>query len=126
MGNISIKLNLQQLKHVRKTMKGVSGDVEVLIIPIAENKLFAGEKGVYLDATAIEIKDRSKFGPDQKDTHLIKQSFPKEVYDAMSQEQREAMPIIGNAVLWGRRESEPQASQFEPAANEEEHDDLPF
>ena len=124
MGNISIKLNLRQLKHVQKTMKGINGDVEVLIIPIKENSIFNGEKGAYLDITAIEIKDRSKFGADQKDTHLLKQSFTKEVYDAMSDEEKKACPILGNAIVWGSRESEPQSSDFAPA--EEEHDDLPF
>lgn len=124
MGNISIKLNLRQLKHVHKTMKGINGDVEVLIIPIKENNLFNGEKGIYLDVTAIEIKDRSKFSAEQKDTHLLKQNFSKEVYEAMIDEEKRALPILGNAIAWGSREAEPQNSNFAPI-NEDE-DDLPF
>ena len=86
MGNISIKLNLKQLSHVEREMTGKDGKkIKCLIIPIEENKLFVGEKGVYLDITAIEIKDRSKFTESQKDTHLLKQSFSKDIYDAMSE-----------------------------------------
>lgn len=132
MGNISVKLNLAQLKHVKREMTGKNGDkVEVLIIPIKENELFVGEKGVYLDITAIEIKN--KVG-DSKDTHLLKQSFPKEMYDAMSEEQKQSYPILGNAIQWGRQEPAPVQSEAlsESAVDAymdqagEEADDLPF
>lgn len=121
MGNISTKLNLAGLKHSRKLLSGKSGQVDCLIIPIVENKLFIGEKGLYLDLTHIEIKDRSKQAPDQKDTHLIKQSFSKEVYEAMTEEERKSYPILGNSILWTSNQNEPELS-----APIEEHDDLPF
>lgn len=121
MANISVKLNLAGLKHSRKLLKGQSGEIDCLIIPINENKLFKGEKGLYLDLTLIEIKDRSKQSPDQKDTHLVKQSFTKEVYDAMSEEERKSYPILGNAILWSSNSNEPALA--EP---KEEDDDLPF
>lgn len=128
--NISIKLNLRQLTHIERDITGKDGNkVKCLIIPIKENKLFEGEKGVYLDITAIEIKN--KVG-DSKDTHLLKQNLSKEVYDAMPEEQRNAMPILGNAIQWGRREPEPQQSaelseSAVDAYNDEvPHDDLPF
>lgn len=112
MGNISIKINVCQLAHVQREMTGKDGQkVKVLIIPVEENKLFVGEKGVYLDITAIEIKDRSKFSADQKDTHLLKQNIPKDVYDKMTEDQRNSLPILGNAILWGRQEAAPVASQ---------------
>ena len=134
MGNISIKLNLSQLKNVVREMPGKDGKkIKCLIIPIDENQLFTGEKGIYLDITAIEIKDRSKFSDTQKDTHLLKQSFSKAIYDEMSEEKRTAMPILGNAIQWGRKEPEPQTSNdlSESAvdqynANSEEESDLPF
>lgn len=132
MANISLKVNLRQLKHVQREMNNKDGKkIKVLIIPIEENDLFQGEKGVYFDMTAIEIKDRSKFAADQKDTHLVKQSLPKAKYDAMSDEQKKAMPILGNAILWGRQEAAPQESGelSESDVNkfaEEDHDDLPF
>lgn len=131
MGNISINLNLSQLKHVKREMKGKDGkNVTVLIIPIEENNIIQGEKGNYINITAIEIKDRSKQKEGQKDTHLLKQDFPKEIYNSMSEEERRAQPILGNAILWGQREAEPQQSTSlsESAVDQynEAHDDLPF
>ena len=121
MANISVKLNLAGLKHTRKVLKGNSGDIDCIIIPIDKNNLYRGEKGLYLDLTCIEIKDRSKQAPDQKDTHLVKQAFAKEVYEAMTDEEKKAMPILGNAILWSSNKNEiPLAEPIE------EHDDLPF
>lgn len=134
MANISLKINLRQLKHVEREMKG-QGDkmIKCLIIPLEENMIYQGEKGAYLNLTAIEIKDRSKFSADQKDTHLIKQDVPREKYDAMTDEQKKAMPIIGNAILWGRQESAPvESAELSNSAidayneNKEEYDNLPF
>ena len=121
MGNISTKLNLAGLKHSRMNMKGQSGMIDCIIIPIEANRLFKGEKGLYLDLTHIEIKDRSKQATDQKDTHLIKQSFAKEVYEAMSEEERKSYPILGNSIVWGQNSNEPNL-----APPIEEGDDLPF
>lgn len=96
MSNISTKLNLSGLKSVIQTKKGKSGDIECLVIPIDQNHLFRGEKGIYLDLTHIPLKN-----PRDKDTHLVKQSLPKDVYSAMSEEDRKAMPILGNTIVWG-------------------------
>lgn len=134
MGNISIKLNLRQLKHVEREMNNKDGKpIKVLILPLEENMIFQGEKGAYLNLTAIEIKDRSKFSADQKDTHLVKQDIPKATYEAMSEDQRKAMPILGNAILWGRQEAAPvESSEMSNSAvdeylnKDEGHDDLPF
>lgn len=134
MGNISIKLNLRQLKHVEREMKG-QGDkmIKCLIIPLEENMIYQGEKGAYLNLTAIEIKDRSKFTADQKDTHLIKQDVPKDKYEAMSEEQKKSLPIFGNAILWGRQESSPvESSEISNSAvdaymaNDDDDSALPF
>lgn len=130
--NISIKVNLKQLKHVEREMTNKDGKkIKVLILPVEENMIFQGEKGSYLNLTAIEIKDRSKFSADQKDTHLIKQDIPKEKYEAMSEEARKAMPILGNAIAWGRQEAAPVASSelSESAVDQymdEADDSLPF
>ena len=137
MSNISLKLNLTQMKHVRRDMSGKNGKkIDCLIIPIDENGLIKGEKGVYFNITAIEIKDRSNFKPDQKDTHLLKQSYPTEIYSQMSDEQKNSQPILGNAIDWGkvtRSEPIPKQSDYlsESAVdkyndNKEEWDDIPF
>lgn len=120
MANISIKINLRQFKNVVKGMKRKDGTtVKCLVIPIESNNLFVGEKGIYADLTAFQIKN--KVGG-SKDTHLIKQSLPKEVFDALTDDEKKAMPILGNAILWGAYEPEPQAADIQ----EEGDDDLPF
>lgn len=122
MSNISTKVNLRQLKsEVRKFSSKKSGEIECLVIPIKQNNLFEGEKGVYLDISAIEIKNKVN---NSKDTHLLKQDLPKEVYSKMSDDEKKAMPILGNAIYWGKREAEPVPPDEELSA--EEKDDLPF
>lgn len=106
--NISIKINLRQLKSHVMSLKGREGMIECIVIPIAENSLYTGEKGIYLDLQAWEIKDKR---PDRKDTHIIKQSYPKEVFDQLSESQKQSIPIIGNAILWGGF-SEPEPNDF--------------
>jgi len=122
MSNISIKINLRQLKSAVRTMKAASGDIECLIIPIDQNYLVRGEKGLYLYMQAYELKEKKA---DRKDTHLIKQGFPKEVFDAMTDEQKKTTPIIGNLVVWGYSEPAPlnvEIVETQPG----ESDDLPF
>lgn len=118
MGNISIKLNLSGLKHAVREEKGQSGMQKCIIIPIAQNNLFEGEKGLYLDLTAIELKNPA---PDQKDTHLLKQNMPKDLYEKMTEDERKALPILGNAKVWGTSSNEPQLNQPTPPDS-----DLPF
>lgn len=119
MSNISIKINMEALKCVKQIKKGKSGDVLCLVIPIKANNLYEGEKGTYLDLTALELK-KPKEG--SKDTHLVKQNLPKEVYAAMTEEQKNAMPILGNAIVWGASSS----NEVHAAEVIEEDDDLPF
>ena len=128
MGNISIKLNLKQLKHIEREMKGKDGNkIRVLIFPVAENNFYEGDKGTYLDMTAIEIKNKKG---DSKDTHLVKQNLPKEVYSNMTDEEKKSTSILGNAIVWERREPEPNTSDSfsgsEVDKYEEDIDDLPF
>ncbi len=127
MGNISLNLNLQQLKHAVREMKGKRGMVKVLVLPIDENNFIEGEKGTYLNIQGYEIKNKKT---DSKDTHILKQSFTKEIFEIMSDEEKRALPIIGNATHWERREPDPVSSDAlsDSAVDqyEEEKDDLPF
>lgn len=118
MSNFTTKLNLAGLKHSRKLLKGESGQIDCLIIPIKENQLFIGEKGLYLDLQHHEIKNPVE---GQTDSHLVKQSLPKEVYDKMSDDERRAMPILGNSKTWT-----PQSNEAQLAEPQDEDDDLPF
>lgn len=120
MSNVSAKINLMQLKVARKVMTGVNGPVDCIVIPIAANHLFVGEKGIYLDIAGFEIKNPIK---DSTDTHLLKQSLPKEVYQAMTDEQKKDQPILGNLKVWGGF-TEPEPAS--PMTTSPETDDLPF
>lgn len=134
MSNFSVNLNLKALKNafVKKMKKKDGTLIDVLIIPIVDNTLFVGEKGIYLDLQAVEVQNRPA---DRKDTHIVKQSFPKAVYNAMTEEQRKASPILGNAILWnGAPATTPNIDpnqQQPPATNGgqqqfPDEDDLPF
>jgi hypothetical protein len=117
---ITGKLNLLNLHAIKKMVPGKTGDVECLIIPIEKNKLFVGEKGVYLDIIAFELKEQKE---GRKDTHLIKQSFNKEIREAMTEDQKNNIPILGSlTVSTGQEEREP-VSSTETLGTE---DDLPF
>ena len=119
---ISGKLNLMQLHAIRKMITGAAGPVECLVIPIAKNRLFVGEKGVYLDLIAFEV-DPAKRTADSKDTHLIKQSFSKEVRSEIGEEGLKQLPILGNLQVWdGQGESEPTSTM----AVQDELSGLPF
>jgi hypothetical protein len=120
MSNISAKLNLLMLKGAVQKMKAKSGLIDCIVIPIDQNNLFRGEKGIYLDMIAFEIKNKQN---DSKDTHLIKQSLPKEIREKMTQDELNAMPILGNISVWGEHaESEPVSSP----APIDPGNDLPF
>ena len=91
MGNFSIKEDLLKLKGSFITnFKGRTETKRCLVIPVDDSGLYVGEKGVYLNLTAIEMEN-----PQFKETHCIKQSLDKEIYEALSEEQRQALPIIG-------------------------------
>lgn len=117
MSNLNIKLNLQNLNCVCRFEKGKSGPVECLIIPLAANHLFKGTKGVYLDLTAFELKEKK-----ENKTHLVKQQFPKDVFKAMTDEQKRATPILGDVSVWEHTEAEP-VSDLTPMP---EGSDLPY
>lgn len=93
---ITGKINLLNLIAAKKMIKGAAGEVECLVIPIEKNKLFVGEKGVYLDIVAFDIKKQGE----SKDTHVVKQSLSKDEREKMTDEQLKAMPIIGNLTVF--------------------------
>lgn len=91
MGNFGIKIDLLKLKNSFVTnLKGKAATKRCLVIPIDDSGVYLGEKGVYLNLTAVEMREQ-RYG----DTHVLKQSLAKEVYQAMSEEERMAQPIFG-------------------------------
>lgn len=74
-----------------RNLQGKSATKKCIIIPVDDcDGMFLGEKGCYLNMTAIEMQN-----PQYTDTHCIKPDIPKEQREAMTDEQRNAIPIIG-------------------------------
>lgn len=66
--------------------------------------------------------------PKFSETHCLKQSLDKEVYEAMTEEQKQALPIIGGMKPLEKKPA-PQMnvnSTFDGAQSVENEDDLPF
>lgn len=92
MPNYGIKIDLLKLKGAfMRNLQGKSATKKCIIIPVDDcDGMFLGEKGCYLNMTAIEMQN-----PRYTDTHCIKPDIPKEQREAMTDEQRNAIPIIG-------------------------------
>ncbi len=91
MANYSIKADLLKLKGAFLTnLKGKTATKRCLIIPVDDAGLFVGEKGIYLNMTGVEMRE-PKYG----DSHCVKINLDREVYNAMSEEERKAIPILG-------------------------------
>ena len=122
MSSYAIKVNLKGLQNAG--LVNVKGK-RCALIPVDDNaEIFVGEKGIYLNLTAIEMKQASQFG----DTHFLKGNLDKEAFEKLTEEERKALPIIGNMRPFERRVAEQPAesiadTDITPAGDD---DDLPF
>ena len=120
--NYGIKVDLQKLQNAfLRNFTGRTATKRCICIPIDDNpSIFLGEKGCYLSMTAVEVSN-----PQYGDTHFLKPDLPKEVREHMTQEQRDALPIIGNMrpLVKGQPISQTVSSE-QPETDPQ--DDLPF
>lgn len=124
MPNYGIKIDLLKLKGAfMRNLQGKSATKKCIIIPVDDcDGMFLGEKGCYLNMTAIEMQN-----PQYTDTHCIKPDIPKEQREAMTDEQRNAIPIIGGLYAIERQPQQMSvdttigADAFAP-----DDEDLPF
>lgn len=93
MSNYGIRLDLLRLQGAfTRNLKGKTATKRCLIIPIDDNPgFYLGEKGCYLNLSAFETQN-NQYG----DTHLVKQNLPKEQRERMTEDERNAIPIVGN------------------------------
>lgn len=118
---ITFKVNLLQYKAAIMDIKNKDGKpTSCVVIPIELNNLVKGEKGVYADFAAFEFKNKQE---NSKDTHLVKQSLPKEIFQAMTDDAKKEMPIFGNLRVWEERAEQMPTSSVVPV---DESDGLPF
>ncbi|WP_418894204.1 hypothetical protein [Limibacterium fermenti] len=91
MSNLSIKVNLMRVPGaLLLNLKGKLETKQCVVIPVEDSGLYVGEKGVYLNLTAIEYKERK-----YDDSHFVKMSVDREVYEGMTEDERLAIPIVG-------------------------------
>ena len=98
--NFTISVNLQKLKNAGLvTINGKTGKKRCVCIPVDDNpEIYVGEKGIYLGLVALERKEVSE----HNETHIVKGNMPKEVREAMSEEERKGLPIIGSVRAIGQ------------------------
>lgn len=137
MSNLSIKINLTRIPGVVfSKLTGKTGQKkDCIIIPVEDCHLFVGEKGVYLDLAAYEFKEQK-----YSDSHMVKQSFSKEIIEEiksialtvnpnlteaeLQEVVNKANPIIGGIKPFQKVEIQPTETDFAPAIGD--GSDLPF
>ena len=137
MSNLSIKINLTRIPGVIfSKLTGKTGQKkDCIIIPVEDCNLFVGEKGVYLDLAAYELKEQK-----YSDSHMVKQSFSKETIEQikelalivnpnlteadLQEVVNKANPIIGGIKPFQKAEMQPTETDFAPSVGD--GSDLPF
>lgn len=123
--HLTIRINLAAFKSAGVVnLQGKTGVKKCLVIPIEENHLYHGNKGVYADFIGWYNEKLSN-----GTTHLIKQSFSKEIRNSMSQDERNSLPTFGDVrPIISDVEQSAGSVEFETAAMTpvESTDDLPF
>lgn len=122
--NFGIKIDLLKLKGAfMRNLKGQTATKRCLIIPVDDcDGIFLGEKGCYLNLTAIEMQN-----PQFNDTHCIKPDLPKEQREAMTPEEQKAVPILGGLHAIKVEQSQMSVNgTLGQEAFDANDDDLPF
>ena len=123
MNIFSLKVDLLKLKNAcRVTIPGKTSRKRGIFIPFEDNsEVYDGEKGVYLNLTVVEMKQPGQYG----NTHIVKGNKPEEEYKAMGEDERKALPILGQMRPLERKTVQQPAPQVQVERTEED-DDLPF
>ena len=119
MSNFSLSVNLKKLKNTFVTdFQGRESKKRVICIPIEDNFIYETDNGgIHLNLSAFEYKEK-KFN----DTHMLKVSIKKEVLEAMSEEERNNLPIVGGLKPFVAKSENSTVVKL----SKEETDDLPF
>jgi len=130
MGNFQGKLDFLKFKNSCViSVKGKTGEKKGVFVPIEDNDIFVTTdennkaKGAYFNFAVFENKQVGKYG----DTHMIKQSIGKDARSKMSEEEKRAIPILGNMKpMEFQNATHAVEVPVTPVAQEEEDDSLPF
>lgn len=118
MKNFSVKINLALLNNV-KTITSKKNNEKFVCIPLSDNYIFEGRKGLYLDLTAYSYE--GKFG----ESHFLKNRIPKDVYEKMSDEDKKNTTIIGSMSILEMDNGITEKADIQDF-NEVSEEDLPF
>lgn len=123
MSNFGIKIDCLKLKGAfLRNLQGRTSTKRCLIIPVDDcDGMFLGEKGCYLNLTAIEMQE-----PKYSDTHCVKVDIPKEQRDAMTEEEIRNIPILGGLHAIERKQQTMQVNGTFDSSSFADDDDLPF
>ena len=123
MSNFGMKIDLLKLKGAfLRNLQGSTSTKRCIIIPVDDcDGIYLGEKGCYLNMTAIEMQE-----PKYSDTHCIKVNISKEQREAMTEEQLRNIPIIGGMKAIERKQPTMAVNETITRENFADYDDLPF
>lgn len=123
--NYNGKLNMLAFKNACIGNLSLKGEKKrCLVIPIEDANLFEGKKGVYFNFT-MRATSNSQYG----DSHFITQDLPKQVRDAMSDEEKKSQPFFGNIKPqegYQTRGEHHTTTEMKLYNDDNPNDDLPF
>ena len=120
-------INLSKFKHHRITTKK---GTKCIVLLIDENNFIEDKNSdihSYFQSWDLKKVETNEHG--FKKTHLIKQKLTKEEYNALTEEQKKAMPIFGNVTEYVGKGSEENIYPVivqEIETEFQQTDDLPF
>lgn len=118
--NLEIKTDLLKVPGARYVK--IKGEPHIIIATRNNPCIYVGTKGVYLTEVAIarkEVKDGQ--------THFLKPNFDSDVFQKMSKEAKDAIPIIGSVKELVKKGSAIEQNAVELTSEEVEvKDDFPF
>lgn len=117
--NYNLKLDFAKLKKVGvANITGKTGNkVKCVVIPVEENNIFLSEKGgIYMDLACFALKEEK-----YEQSHLIKPSLTKEQRERMTDEEKNAIPIVG-----ALKPMKAMQAEVKEEVQPDPEDDLPF
>ena len=102
-----------------KLITSKKNNEKYVCIPLSDNYIFEGKKGLYLDLTAYSYD--GKFG----ESHFLKNRIPNDVYEKMSEDDKKNTPIIGSLSPLEMDNGITEKADFQEF-NEVSDEDLPF
>ena len=118
MKNFTVKINLALMNGV-KLITSKKNNEKYVCIPLSDNYIFEGKKGLYLDLTAYSYD--GKFG----ESHFLKNRIPKDIYEKMSEEDKKNTPILGSLSPLEMDNGIVEKADYQ-GFNEVSENDLPF